>query len=79
MDFSPVDIMDEFGTIDLPVKGGKWFDHMTMGKSIIDYDSMFVLTHFKGHFSGGFGGSNKNIGIGNADGRIGKGMIHTSQ
>ena len=42
--------MDEFGTIDLPVKGGKWFDHMTMGKSIIDYDSMVVLTHFKGHF-----------------------------
>lgn len=77
--FAPVDIMDEFGTIDLPVKGGKWFDHMTMGKSIIDYDSMVVLTHFKGHFSGGFGGSNKNIGIGNADGRIGKGMIHTSQ
>ena len=77
--FAPVDIMDEFDTIDLPVKGGKWFDHMTMGKSIIDYDSMVVLTHFKGHFSGGFGGSNKNIGIGNADGRIGKGMIHTSQ
>ena len=39
--------MDEFGTIDLPVKGGKWFDHMTMGKSITDYDSMVVLTHFK--------------------------------
>lgn len=73
--FAPLDIMDEFGTIDLSVKGGKWFDHMTMGKSIIDYDSMVVLTHFKGHFSGGFGGSNKNIGIENADGRIGKGII----
>ena len=76
--FAPVDIMDADGTIDLPVKGGKWFDHMTMGKTLINYDSLVVLTHFKGHVSGGFGGSNKNIGIGCADGRIGKGMIHTT-
>jgi uncharacterized Fe-S center protein len=76
--FAPVDIMDADGTIDLPVKGGKWFDHMTMGKTLINYDSLLVLTHFKGHVSGGFGGSNKNIGIGCADGRIGKGMIHTT-
>ncbi len=75
-DFCPVDIMDAEGTVDLPVKGGKWFDHMTHGKTMTDYDSMFVLTHFKGHTMGGFGGSNKNIGIGCADGRIGKGMIH---
>jgi len=39
--------MDEHCTVDLPVKGGKWFDHMTMGKSITDYDSLVVLTHFK--------------------------------
>ena len=57
--FCPVDIMDEHGTVDLPVKGGKWF-------------------HFKGHVAGGFGGSNKNIGIGCADGKIGKAMIHTT-
>ena len=76
--FAPVDIMDEDGTIDLPVKGGKWFDHMTMGKNLVNYDSLVVLTHFKGHVSGGFGGSNKNIGIGCADGRIGKAMIHTT-
>ena len=75
-DFCPVDIMDEDGTVDLPVKGGKWFDHMTHGSHMTDYDSMFVLTHFKGHTMGGFGGSNKNIGIGCADGRIGKAMIH---
>ena len=43
---------------------------------MIDYDSLFVLTHFKGHAMGGFGGSNKNIGIGCADGRIGKAWIH---
>lgn len=76
--FCPVDIMDADGTIDLPVKDGKWFDHMTMGKNIVNYDSMLVLTHFKGHTQGGFGGSNKNIGIGCADGRIGKAMIHTT-
>ena len=75
-DFCKVDIMDEEGTVDLPVKGGKWFDHMTHGSHMTDYDSLFCLTHFKGHAMGGFGGSNKNIGIGCADGRIGKGMIH---
>lgn len=76
--FCPVDIMDADGTVDLPVKDGKWFDHMTMGKNIVNYDSMLVLTHFKGHTQGGFGGSNKNIGIGCADGHIGKAMIHTT-
>ncbi len=76
--FADVDIMDEDGMVDLPVKDGKWFDHMTMGKNILNYDSMLVLTHFKGHTQGGFGGSAKNIGIGCADGRIGKAMIHTT-
>lgn len=75
--FCPVDIMDEEGVAALPVKGGKWFTEMHMGKNILDYESLFVLTHFKGHMMGGFGGSNKNIGIGCADGRIGKAEIHT--
>lgn len=74
-DFAPVDITDEFGTAELPVDG-KWFDHMTVGKSMLEYDSMLTLTHFKGHTMGGFGASNKNIGIGCADGRIGKKAIH---
>ena len=76
-DFCPVDIIDDKGTTDLPVEGGKWFDHMTVGEGLLDYDSMVTLTHFKGHMMGGFGGSNKNIGIGCADGRIGKKEIHT--
>ena len=75
-EFTTVDITDEHGTATLPVKGGKWFDEMYVGKSLPTYDSMVALTHFKGHVMGGFGGSNKNIGIGCADGRIGKGMIH---
>ena len=76
--FAPVDIIDEFGTAMLPVKGGHYFSEMSVGKGLLDYDSLLVLTHFKGHIQGGFGGSNKNIGIGCADGRIGKAMIHTT-
>ena len=76
--FCPVDILDEEGTVMLPVKGGKWFTQMSMGGHLTDYDSLLVLTHFKGHSKGGFGGSDKNIGIGCADGRVGKAMIHTT-
>ena len=76
--FCPVDIMDKNGTAVLPVKNGKWFTEMHVGKNLLNYDSLFVLTHFKGHVQGGFGGSDKNIGIGCADGRIGKAMIHTT-
>ena len=64
--------MDEDGIVNLPIKNGKWFTYMAMGKTIVDYDSLLVLTHFKGHAKGGFGGSAKNIGIGCADGRVGK-------
>ena len=76
--FCPVDILDEEGTVMLPVKGGKWREEMSMGGHIVNYDSMLALTHFKGHIQGGFGGSDKNLGIGCADGRIGKAMIHTT-
>jgi len=75
-DFCTVDIMDEDGAVMLPIKGGKHFKEMSVGKNLLNYDSMVVLTHFKGHSSGGFGGSLKNIAIGCADGQIGKKMIH---
>lgn len=77
--FSPVDIMDEDGTALLPVKDGKWFTEMSVGKDLLNYDSFLALTHFKGHAMGGFGGSNKNIAIGCADGREGKKWIHCSK
>ena len=76
--FAPVDILDEDDTVTLLVKGGKWFDRMSMGSHLVNYNSLVALTHFKGHTQGGFGGSNKNIGIGCADGRIGKAWIHTT-
>ena len=77
--FCDVDITDDEGTAMLPVKGGKWFTEMSVGKSMLNYYSLLALTHFKGHIMGGFGGSNKNLGIGCADGRIGKAMIHTRE
>ncbi|MBQ1773113.1 MAG: DUF362 domain-containing protein [Prevotella sp.] len=76
--FCPVDILDADGTALLPIKGGKWFKEMSVGAHLKNYDSMVALTHFKGHTQGGFGGSNKNIGIGCADGRVGKAWIHTT-
>lgn len=75
-DFCDVDIMDEDGTVNLPLRGGKHFKEVSMGGHIVNYDSMIVLTHFKGHAMGGFGGSMKNIAIGCADGRIGKSQVH---
>lgn len=60
----------------LNVSGGTHFKEMYVGKSLPTYDSMIVLTHFKGHASGGFGGSLKNIAIGCADAKVGKTMQH---
>jgi uncharacterized Fe-S center protein len=45
---------------------------------MLNYKSMVVLTHFKGHAMGGFGGSMKNIAIGCADGSVGKKMVHAA-
>jgi uncharacterized Fe-S center protein len=75
-DFCPVDILDEEGGVDLPVRNGFHLDHVTMGGHIVNYDSLIVLTHFKGHAMGGFGGSMKNIAIGLASGRVGKRQVH---
>lgn len=75
-DFCPVDILDEEGGVDLPVRNGFHLDHVTMGDHIVNYDSLIVLTHFKGHAMGGFGGSMKNIAIGLASGRVGKRQVH---
>ena len=74
--FCPVDIMDAEGAVSLPVRNYFHLPEVSMGKSLVDYDSIIVLTHFKGHASGGFGGSLKNIAIGMADGQIGKRQVH---
>ncbi|WP_418216138.1 DUF362 domain-containing protein [Bilophila wadsworthia] len=75
--FTSVDIMDEDGDATLPIPGGKRLKEVAVGKHLLNYDSMVVLTHFKGHTMGGFGGSLKNISIGCASGRVGKKQIHS--
>ena len=75
--FCPVDIMDADGTVNLPVRHGKHFKEVSMGKNIVNYDSMLVLTHFKGHAMGGFGGAIKNMSIGIASSK-GKAWIHSA-
>lgn len=74
--FCPVDIMDADGDASLPVKGGRHLKELAVGSHLLNYDSMLVLTHFKGHTLGGFGGSLKNISIGCASGRTGKQQLH---
>ncbi|MBR1439523.1 MAG: DUF362 domain-containing protein [Synergistaceae bacterium] len=72
-----VDIMDEEGEISLPVTGGKHLKEDVVGSHFKNYDFVLVLTHFKGHAMGGFGGALKNISIGIASSR-GKAIIHTA-
>ena len=75
--FCPVDIMDEDEkTVNLPVRDGFHLKEVAMGAHLTDYDSLIVLTHFKGHAMGGFGGSLKNIAIGCASGQKGKSQVH---
>lgn len=61
---APCDIMDEFGEMDLPVENGFHLDKDIVGDHFSNYDSILVLSHFKGHAMGGFGGALKNISIG---------------
>ena len=77
--FCPVDIIDEDGDINFPVNGGLHLKEVAMGAHLANYDSLVVLTHFKGHSMGGFGGSLKNIAIGCASGAVGKRQVHGLQ
>ena len=74
--FCPVDIIDEDGDVNFPVNGGFHLNEVAMGSHLPEYDSLVVLTHFKGHAMGGFGGSLKNIAIGCASGKVGKRQVH---
>ncbi len=72
-----VDILDAEGEVSLPVTGGKHLKEDVVGSHFKNYDFVLVLTHFKGHAMGGFGGALKNISIGFASPR-GKVIIHTA-
>jgi hypothetical protein len=64
--FAPIDILDEGGTLMLPIEGGNWFDTARIGKNIEKYETIIYFTHFKGHGSAGFGGCIKNVSMGMA-------------
>ena len=70
-----VDLLDETDEVALEVKNPKYIKENYVGKNIENYDSMLVLSHFKGHPMGGYGGALKNISIGLASSH-GKANIH---
>jgi uncharacterized Fe-S center protein len=72
-----VDIMDEEGEMELTVKNGRHLNVNYVGSHLADYGSLLVLSHFKGHQMGGFGGALKNISIGIASSK-GKMYIHSA-
>lgn len=72
-----VDIMDSEGDMELKVNGGKYLKVNYVGANLSKYDSMLMLSHFKGHQMGGFGGALKNMSIGIASSR-GKAWIHSA-
>ena len=71
-----VDILDSEGPdLELPIRGGKIIHKNYVGKNIENYKSMLVLSHFKGHPMGGYGGALKQLSIGVAS-SFGKAYIH---
>lgn len=74
-DLCKVDILDADGDLQLPVPQGRRIQVNYVGSHLTDYESLLVLSHFKGHPMGGFGGALKNISIGLAS-AYGKAYIH---
>lgn len=72
-----VDIMDADGEVALPVKGGRHLKEDFVGLNYLNYDFTVILSHFKGHAMGGFGGAIKNMSIGIASSK-GKAWIHSA-
>ena len=71
-----VDLLDAQGPdLELEIPGGKVIQKNFVGKDIVHYDSMLVLSHFKGHPMGGYGGAIKQLSIGVAS-SFGKAYIH---
>ncbi len=75
-EIADVDIMDADGGMEIPVTGGTHLKTDLVGAHLANYDFCMVLSHFKGHAMGGFGGALKNISIGIAS-STGKSLIHS--
>lgn len=75
-DIFPVDLLDAEGPdMELDIPNGKKIKKNYVGKNLANYDSMLVLSHFKGHPMGGYGGAIKQLSIGVAS-SYGKSYIH---
>jgi hypothetical protein len=75
-DYFTVDLLDAEGPdLELPIHGGKVIRKNYVGKDLANYDSLLVLSHFKGHPMGGYGGALKQLSIGTAS-SFGKAYIH---
>ncbi len=76
MQYFPADLLDAQGPdLELPIPNGKVIQKNFVGKDMANYDSMLVLSHFKGHPMGGYGGALKQLSIGLAS-SFGKAYIH---
>ena len=76
--YFPFDLMDAEGPdLELDIPNGKVLKKNYVGKNLANYDSMLVLSHFKGHAMGGYGGALKQLSIGCAS-SVGKTLIHTA-
>ena len=76
LDVAELDILDEEGSMELPIPDGRRIQVDYVGSHFTNYDSYLVLTHFKGHAMAGFGGAIKNISIGFGS-SMGKVWIHS--
>ncbi|MBQ8136785.1 MAG: DUF362 domain-containing protein [Clostridia bacterium] len=76
LDVAELDILDEEGSMEIPIEGGVRISVDFVGSHFANYDSFLVLTHFKGHAMAGFGGTIKNISIGFGS-SMGKVWIHS--
>lgn len=76
LDHFPVDLLDAEGPdLELSIPNGKVIQKNYVGKDLVSYDSMLVLSHFKGHPMGGYGGALKQLSIG-VGSSYGKAYIH---
>lgn len=76
--YFPFDLLDEEGPdMELDIPNGKVLKKNYVGKKLTNYDSLLVLSHFKGHAMGGYGGALKQLSIGCAS-SAGKTLIHTA-
>lgn len=75
--YFPFDLLDEFEDATLPIENGFVLKENLVGKNLLNYDSLLVLSHFKGHQMGGYGGALKQLSIGCAS-SAGKSRIHSA-